>query len=359
MLAHCQVAEKAWELLPHGPLARLLSVHAEAYRVGAQGPDFLFYSHPWPGQRSRQELALLVHQYSMSATFHSMLEHAASLPDDDRDAAVAFVCGYASHLCLDAVAHPWIMYWTGDITDGAAAEVRDSAFRYHGMLESSIDVILSRGRSDDPGWLRKQDLLRMPEADTTVIATLFERVMADVHGVTFSAEEGRRAFRDMRRIYTAMTDRRTPLARLARGLATFVDVRGLAPSQIYPESPWPVAADLFANRRQWRVPSMPEEPQTRTFLEICDLAVEDTARCLLAIAPVAAGDGEAVTEAVRVIGDRSMFTGVDCGDTRPLVAFAPERDLIWEAGVLPATVDAPPSGSPAEGAASVSSSGAR
>ena len=37
----------------------------------------------------------------------------------------------------------------------------------------------------------------------------------------------------------------------------------------------------------------------------------------------------AVDEAVAVIGDRSMLTGLACDDPRPRVAFAPDRDLIW------------------------------
>jgi hypothetical protein len=43
---------------------------------------------------------------------------------------------------------------------------------------------------------------------------------------------------------------------------------------------------------------------------------------------VARGDGT-IDDAVEVIGDRSMLTGVDCDDPRPRVAFAPDLDLVW------------------------------
>ena len=46
---------------------------------------------------------------------------------------------------------------------------------------------------------------------------------------------------------------------------------------------------------------------------------------------MANGDGT-VEEAVEVIGDRSMLTGVACDDPRPRVAFAPDLDLIWGDG---------------------------
>jgi hypothetical protein len=67
--------------------------------------------------------------------------------------------------------------------------------------------------------------------------------------------------------------------------------------------------------------------------ELLDTADVETRACLDAVAAVAFGAGEGdVEEAVATIGDRNMLTGLPCGDRRPLVAFAPRRDLIWAAG---------------------------
>ena len=44
MLAHYDVAEAARARLAPGPLADLLAEAPDAYAVGAQGPDFLFYA---------------------------------------------------------------------------------------------------------------------------------------------------------------------------------------------------------------------------------------------------------------------------------------------------------------------------
>jgi hypothetical protein len=101
-------------------------------------------------------------------------------------------------------------------------------------------------------------------------------------------------------------------------------------TQIYPETPAPAAARLYAERRDWYYPSLPGEPRGTTFAEILEAATAGTARCLQAISAVSEGDA-AVDEAVAVIGDRSMFTGLACDDPRPRVAFAPDRDVIWGA----------------------------
>ena len=325
MFAHYLVAEAAARRADAG---RLLAGAFDAYKVGAQGPDVFFYSRLVRGRRGRPNLAHLTHQHQMAAAFRSMLARAAASSVGERGSAFAFVAGYAAHLCLDAEAHPWVLYWTGDITDGADPPAKTEAFRRHGILEASIDVILTRERSDDTAWLRRQRLLRLPPAQALTAATLLSGMLNDVYGVTFTPAEGRSAFRAMEWVYTTMSDPRALPTRLLGMVAPAVDKGGVVRTQIYPESPAPAAARLYAGRSPWYYPSLPDEPHATTFAEILEAATAATARCLEAIAAVADRDAT-VDEAVAVIGDRSMFTGLACDDPRPRVAFAPDRDLIW------------------------------
>ena len=116
MFAHYLVAESAMQRADAG---ELVEGAYDAYKVGAQGPDVFFYSRLVRGHRSRPNIARLTHQHQMAAAFRSMLTRASASPAGERGGAFAFVAGYAAHLCLDAEAHPWVLYWTGDITDGA------------------------------------------------------------------------------------------------------------------------------------------------------------------------------------------------------------------------------------------------
>ena len=329
MFAHYTVAEAARQSLPDGPLAQLLAAEHDAYKVGGQGPDFLFYSGVWPWQAGRNDLARLLHRHEMSAVFRSMLSHADGLPEAGRAIAFAFVCGYAAHLCLDAGAHPWVLYWTGDISGDAPAETRERALRSHGLLEGSIDVMLRRERSPARDWLRRQGLLRMSGAQTAVVAEMFEHVFADVHGTAFPASEGRAAFRNMAFVNSAMSDRHTLFSRLLVGLGPLVDRAGTTRAQIYPDEPLPAAERLASGRRRWCHPSVPQQERTETLRELLDAAGAETRRCLEAIAPGACGETGDVDAAVASIGDRSMLTGLPCGDRRPLVAFAPGHELMW------------------------------
>jgi Zinc dependent phospholipase C len=322
MLAHWEVAEAARARLLAGPLTRILAAELDAYKVGAQGPDVLFYSHIWSGRGSSKDLAFLMHQQRMRGVFRSLLTGAAGLPADQRSIAIAFTCGFATHLCLDAEAHPWIMYWTGDITESAPAEQRALAFRRHGLLESSIDVLLRRRRTADPTWLRRSRLLEMSRAQTAVVARLFEQTLRDVYGVAFSAAEARAAFHDMAIVYAAMTDRHAPFTRLLTRLAPLIDHGGVMDrAHLYPDAPLPLVVDLAQTRRRWFRPAVPDEPRTETLDEIFERATVETVRCLTAVGDLL--EGARPEETADAIGDRNMFTGMPCADTRPLVAFSP------------------------------------
>lgn len=329
MLAHYLVAEAAADRLAGTGAARLVAGAWDAYKVGAQGPDVFFYCDLLRRRRlGHRNLAYLTHQHRMSAAFRSMIDRAVALPETERDVALAFIAGYAAHLCLDAEAHPWVLYWTGDISDGADPEAKARAFRRHGLLEASIDVILSRERAARTDWLRRQRLLHLPGTQRRVVAELLSVMLKEVFGVTFTPQEGCSAFRAMDRVYTTMSDPRAVPSRLLAAVAPLVDKSGAVSTQIYPETPVPVAARLYSERRRWYYPSVPDEPRTTTFSEIREAATAGTLRCLVAIASAAKGD-VSVDEAVETIGDRSMFTGVACDDPRPRVAFAPEQDRLW------------------------------
>ena len=319
MFAHYLVAEAAAQRAGAG---RLLADAFDAYKVGAQGPDVFFYSRLVRGRRGRPNLAHLTHQHQMAAAFRSMLARAAALPAEERGAAFAFVAGYAAHLCLDAEAHPWVLYWTGDITDGAdpAAKSRSlppardprgvhrrhphpRAVRRHRLAAPAAAPAPAAGAGDDGGDAAERHAERRVRRDVHPRggALGLPRDGVGLHDDDRSARPADAASRDGR-----------PRGRQGRRRA-------------HPDLPGGPGARRRPplRRAEPLVPPLAAgEPCTATFAEILETATAETARCLRAIAAVADRDA-AVDEAVAVIGDRSMFTGLACDDARPLVAFAP------------------------------------
>jgi len=326
MLAHYLVADAAARQAGNciGPF---VDRAFDAYKVGAQGPDVLFYSRLFR-RRRRSGLASLTHQHHTTAALRRMLDRAAALPEQRREVAHAFIAGYASHLCLDAEVHPWVMYWTGDITGAAGREATTEAFRRHGILEASLDVLLRGERSVRTDWLRTQRLLHLPAAQAEIISELLSDMLLDVYDTEFTPAEARASFRAMEWIYATMSDPRAVPTRLIAAAAPLTQHRTVVRSQIYPEAPAPTAASLYSRRHPWRHPFSPNEARTETFAELCDTATAETVLCLQAICAVAREEA-AADDALRVIGDRSMFTGLACDDARPATVFAPDLELLW------------------------------
>lgn len=357
MLAHYEVAEGARARLAEGPLARLLAADHDAFKVGAQGPDFLFYSGVWPGRKSRADLAASAHRHKTGAALGALLAYAARAPVPERATVTAFACGYAVHLCLDASAHPWIQYWTGDVERTGDPAVTAAARRRHGVFEASIDTWLSHGYSSDQGWVRRQRLLVMAPEQVASVTAAWEHVEREVYGATFTAAEGRAAFRDMAFMYGNMSDRRTAFSRTVLALGRLIDPDGTNRAIIYPREPHPTAAALLGRRRTWYNPWEPEAPRDDTFEELMEAASVQALAILQAveIALFACEDGTATraTDApssldptadvassldpadiaaavVAAAGDRSMLTGLPCEDPRPAVAFAPDMARLWD-----------------------------
>lgn len=329
MLAHFDVAQNARARLAPGPLAYLLAQAPDAYAVGAQGPDFLFYAQLWPDGHGRNDLAHLLHHHRTDDTIAKMLALAAAAAPEERATLCAYACGYTAHVCLDSHAHPWVLYWTGDISQGVKTPEQALAMRRHGVLEASIDVALAaRHHPAGFSWPRSTRLLSMLPRRRRAVSALWEQVLRDVHGVTFSAGETSSAFLSMAAVYGLMTDRRSPLSLLLRACGAKLDPHGIARTQVYPAAPHPAALALLRQRREWRHPWRPDEPRHEAFAEILDRAAAETLACLQAIEAAAFGDG-GMEGILAVVADRDLLSGARCDDSRPAVAFAPERDALW------------------------------
>jgi hypothetical protein len=329
MLAHYDVATAARARLAPGPLAQLLAEAPDAYAVGAQGPDFLFYAQLWPDGRGRNDLAHLLHHRRIDAVFARMLELAATAPPAERATLRAYVCGYASHVCLDSRAHPWVLYWAGDISKGVTSPEQALAMRRHGVLEASIDVALAAcHRPAGFSWPRSTRLLSLLPPRRRAIAALWESALRDVYGVAFGAGEVSTALLSMAAVYGLMTDRWSPLSLLLRAGGAKLDPHGIARTQIYPAAPHPVALELLTTRREWRSPWRPDEPRHEAFADVLERAASETLACLRAIEGATFGEGS-VEDLLAVVADRDLLSGEPCGDPRPAVAFAPGRDALW------------------------------
>lgn len=112
-------------------LKNLLSEHQQAYRIGLQGPDILFYYRFWQ-KNGISRLGHLLHEQPAADFFESRRKY---LADDEK---AAYILGFLCHFMLDSACHPYI---------ARAMEIYGVG---HDELETELDRALLLRTGKDP-----------------------------------------------------------------------------------------------------------------------------------------------------------------------------------------------------------------
>ena len=135
--AHLRFGEEVAKTLPT-PYTQLIGEFPEAFALGTQGPDILFYHHPMKKNEIRKRGTYL-HTFSGEKFFLSQGEKLLeTAPEGNTDAILtangafaAYTCGFLCHFTLDTLCHPYI-------DEHSCEEVS------HGKIESEFDKHLLR-----------------------------------------------------------------------------------------------------------------------------------------------------------------------------------------------------------------------
>ena len=125
LYAHLRFGEQVSQTLPES-LQTILRQYPQAFALGTQGPDILFYHHPLKKNDIRK-YGTALHARSAYEVFQS-----ASEKYDQTDGAyTSYLCGFLCHFTLDLFCHPYI---DGTMNDALS----------HGKIESEFDKFLLR-----------------------------------------------------------------------------------------------------------------------------------------------------------------------------------------------------------------------
>ncbi len=136
--AHKLFGETVLSALP-APLKDALNTHREAFVLGTQGPDILFYHKPF-AKNDIKTKGMDMHLRSAKAFFEScskkIRENAQSTQTLPTQTAIAaYVAGFICHFLLDNACHPHIY----KLEDTGVA---------HGLIESEFDKYLKRQQGE-------------------------------------------------------------------------------------------------------------------------------------------------------------------------------------------------------------------
>ena len=136
LYAHLRFGEEVAKNLPK-PYASAIKEYSEAFRLGTQGPDILFYYRPLKKNDVRKKGTYL-HTFSGNQFFSSQAKLFAEKKGEsveerlkNNGAYSAYLCGFLCHFTLDVICHPYI--------DDNSTEALS-----HGKIESELDKYLLR-----------------------------------------------------------------------------------------------------------------------------------------------------------------------------------------------------------------------
>lgn len=115
----------------------------DAFLLGNQGPDPLFYLKVDPLMHKWSPLGGALHECDPAATLAAMREAALRLEGRERQLARAYVAGFACHWLLDSTVHPFVYFWQNGLTSaGVPGLDGGAASSVHMEVERDLDEMV-------------------------------------------------------------------------------------------------------------------------------------------------------------------------------------------------------------------------
>ena len=112
----------------------------DAFLLGNQGPDPLFYLVADPLMRKWRPLGNSMHDGSSAELLLALREAYRRLDGHDHQVARAYVAGFVCHWLLDSTVHPLVYWWQNGLTSAGVPGLDESAgSRVHAEIERDLD----------------------------------------------------------------------------------------------------------------------------------------------------------------------------------------------------------------------------
>ena len=176
---------------------------SQAFLLGNQGPDPLFYAHIDPLLKRAHNLGSRMHREQPAELLLAMRRAVAHLDERDRGVGRAYALGFLCHYLLDRTAHPFVYYYEHAICDaGIEGLDRDDRREVHAVIESEIDEMLLFARRQitardfNPG----KNILRADDHVLDIISAMYVEVAAEVWGWAIPQNAFRASVKHMRTV---------------------------------------------------------------------------------------------------------------------------------------------------------------
>ena len=115
----------------------------DAFMLGNQGPDPLYFTVLAPSIAKHHELAVAMHHEKPSELLVALKRSLDTLPEEDRAIGRAYAQGFLCHYLIDSIVHPFVYSQQFAYCSAGEPDLEDTdSHEVHATIESELDEVL-------------------------------------------------------------------------------------------------------------------------------------------------------------------------------------------------------------------------
>ncbi|TDW20832.1 zinc dependent phospholipase C [Breznakia blatticola] len=282
----------------------IITSHMEEYRIGSNGPDFLFFHGVFPLYKTPDvhisKIGTKLHRGKVNAFYKSAIETYLNYPNNKiKKAMASYIIGHYLHWQLDSVMHPYVVYNTGFKSEYATL--------YHHRFESMMDTInLKNYRNTTIRSFKTYEITNRGKYTDRAIAEVYIPAVYACFSTEITSDEIIQALRDWQKAQKYLYDPHKMKYRLLRSYERIARKPGLSGNVVLPDID--TRYDVMnVKKRTWLHPTT-GQPSNESEDEVFIRAMNDAKIGLPLLFD--ALDGKDMKPFLKFLGDKTYNNGV-------------------------------------------------
>lgn len=174
----------------------------EAFLIGNQGPDPLFYSVLVPRLRKFIHLGSIMHDEKPNETLLAFKSSLSVLDEREKAVGRAYLLGFACHYVLDSNMHPLVYFHQFQLCDAGIENFdRSDEHEVHAAIESEFDemVLFTKRGKTIADFSPSSEVLRGSDFVLETISKMYQYVALVVFGITLPENMFKSCLKSFRR----------------------------------------------------------------------------------------------------------------------------------------------------------------
>lgn len=248
----------------------------EAFLLGNQGPDPLFYVVVDPRLREHNHLGSIMHNEKPSELMKAFKDSLSILNEEELPIGRAYAFGFLCHYTLDSTMHPLVYFHEYRLTDaGEPGLTREHGTEVHATIESELDelVLFTKRGETVATFYPWREILQASDFVLNVVSKMFAYVALTVYGCVLPCDLFTRSvygFRLVQRLFHSKTgSKRALLGRMEQLVRPYSFFRSMS------HRPVELTESIYDNRSHeiWTNPYT-GDASTASFWDLYGVALE-------------------------------------------------------------------------------------